>query len=160
MVIIDFFFKTSTKNKTDLHFLYNLILLYGVLGYGDIVLHDAENCNKITALCDHGILAYDIIQYNHGALRLDAVRKGYIIIFYKFNLFCLEVSKKINFSQRDLFLLAWSPRTRSAKPRQHHEPINLVILKPGPPAQDPPGQRSQPWLGSAGSLWALATVCK
>jgi hypothetical protein len=30
---------------------------------------------------DHGVLAYGAMQYNHGALRLDAVQKGQIMKF-------------------------------------------------------------------------------
>jgi hypothetical protein len=45
-------------------------------GYNAMVLHGIENYIKVTASCDQGALAYDIIQYNHDALRLDTVQKG------------------------------------------------------------------------------------
>jgi hypothetical protein len=46
-----------------------------------MVLHNAKNCNKVMALCDHDVLAYGAMQYNHGALRLGAVQKGQIVKF-------------------------------------------------------------------------------
>jgi hypothetical protein len=49
------------------------------MGYGVMVLHDAENYNKIMAPCDHGALANGSIQYNHGALKLGAVQKDQIV---------------------------------------------------------------------------------
>jgi hypothetical protein len=51
------------------------------MGYGAIVLHDAENCNKVMAPCNHGALAYGAMQYIHGALGLGAVQKGQIVKF-------------------------------------------------------------------------------
>jgi hypothetical protein len=50
-----------------------MITLHGAMGYGAMVLHDTENCNKLMASYDHGVLANDAMQYNHGALRLGAV---------------------------------------------------------------------------------------
>jgi hypothetical protein len=55
-----------------------MVTLHGVMGYGAMVLHDAENCNKIMAPCD---LANGAMQYHHGALRLGAVQKDQIMIF-------------------------------------------------------------------------------
>jgi hypothetical protein len=50
-----------------------MVTLRGVIGYGAMVLHDAENCNKVMTPCNHGALAYGHMRYNHGALGLDAV---------------------------------------------------------------------------------------
>jgi hypothetical protein len=58
-----------------------MVTLHGAMGYGAMVLHDAENCNKVMAPCDHGALAYGAMQYNHGALGLGAVQKGQIVKF-------------------------------------------------------------------------------
>jgi hypothetical protein len=58
-----------------------MVTLHGAMRYGAMVLHDAENCNKVMASCDHGALAYGAMQYNHGALRLGAVQKGQIMKF-------------------------------------------------------------------------------
>jgi hypothetical protein len=49
------------------------------MGYGVMVLRDAENCNKVMAPCHHGALAYGAMQYNHGALGLGAVQKDQIV---------------------------------------------------------------------------------
>jgi hypothetical protein len=51
------------------------------MGYGVMVLHGAENCNKVMVLCDHGALACGAMQYNHGALGLGVVQKGQIVKF-------------------------------------------------------------------------------
>jgi hypothetical protein len=56
-----------------------MVTLHGAMGYGVMVLHAAENCNKVMASCDHGALAYGAMQYNHGALGLGAVQKGHIV---------------------------------------------------------------------------------
>jgi hypothetical protein len=53
-----------------------MVTLHGAMGYGVMVLHDAENYNKVMAPCDHGALANGAMQYNHGALRLGTVQKG------------------------------------------------------------------------------------
>jgi hypothetical protein len=53
-----------------------MVILHGAMGYGAMVLHDAENCNKVMAPCDHDALAYGAMQYNHDALMLGAVQKG------------------------------------------------------------------------------------
>jgi hypothetical protein len=45
-----------------------MVTLHGAMGYGAMVLHGAENGTKITAPCDHGILAHGAMQYNHDAL--------------------------------------------------------------------------------------------
>jgi hypothetical protein len=58
-----------------------MVILHGAMGYGAVVLHDAENCNKVIAPCDHGALAYGVMQYNHGALGLGAVQKDQIVKF-------------------------------------------------------------------------------
>jgi hypothetical protein len=58
-----------------------MVTLHGAMRYGAMVLHDAENCNKVMAPCDHGALAYGAMQYNHGALELGAVQKGQIVKF-------------------------------------------------------------------------------
>jgi hypothetical protein len=58
-----------------------MVILHGAMGYGAMVLHDAENYNKVMAPCDHGALAYGAMQYNHGALGLDAVQNGQIVKF-------------------------------------------------------------------------------
>jgi hypothetical protein len=63
-----------------------MVTLHGTIGYGAMVLHDAENCNKVMAPCDHGALAYGALaygamQYNHGALELGAVQKDQIVKF-------------------------------------------------------------------------------
>jgi hypothetical protein len=50
-----------------------MVTLHGAMRYGAMVLHDAKNCNKVMAPCDHGALANGAMQYNHGALRLGAV---------------------------------------------------------------------------------------
>jgi hypothetical protein len=72
-----------------------MVTLHGAMGYGAMVLHDAENCNKVMAPCDHGVLAYGDMQYNHGGLELDAVQKTDPIHFvFKFQ-------KKVNLSHFD-----------------------------------------------------------
>jgi hypothetical protein len=53
-----------------------MVTLHVAMGYGAMVLYDAENCNKVMAPCDHGALAYGAMQYNHDALRLGVVQKG------------------------------------------------------------------------------------
>jgi hypothetical protein len=58
-----------------------MVILHSVTGYGDMVLHGAENCNKVTASCDHGVLACGAMQYNHGAMGLSVVQKGLIVKF-------------------------------------------------------------------------------
>jgi hypothetical protein len=58
-----------------------MLTLHGAMGYGAMVLHGAENCNKVMASCDHGALACGAMQYNHGALGLGAVQKGQIVKF-------------------------------------------------------------------------------
>jgi hypothetical protein len=58
-----------------------MVPLHGAMGYGAMVLHDAENYNKIMAPCYHGALTYGAMQYNHGALGLGAVQKGQIVNF-------------------------------------------------------------------------------
>jgi hypothetical protein len=64
---------------------------------GAMVLHDAENYNKVIAPCDHGALAYGAMQYNHGVLGLGAVQKGQIRNFYRFNSFYVQVSENSQF---------------------------------------------------------------
>jgi hypothetical protein len=56
-----------------------IVTLHGAMGYSAMVLHDAENYNKVMATCDHGALANGAMQYNHGALKLGAVQKGQIV---------------------------------------------------------------------------------
>jgi hypothetical protein len=56
-----------------------MVILHGAMGYGVMVLHGAENCNKVTASCDHGALACGAMQYNHGAMGLGVVQKGQIV---------------------------------------------------------------------------------
>jgi hypothetical protein len=64
------------------------------MGYGAMVLHDAENCNKVMAPCDHGVLANGAMQYNNGALRLGAVQKGQIVKFLQiWFILCLSFRK-------------------------------------------------------------------
>jgi hypothetical protein len=46
------------------------------MGYVVMVLHGTENCNKVTPSCDHDVLAYGAMKYNHGAPRLGVVQKG------------------------------------------------------------------------------------
>jgi hypothetical protein len=58
-----------------------MITLYDAMGYDAIVLHGAENYNKVTASCDHGALTCGSMQCNYGALRLGAVRKCQIVKF-------------------------------------------------------------------------------
>jgi hypothetical protein len=71
-----------------------MVTLHGAMGYGAMVLHDAENCNEVMALCDHGVLANGAMQYNHCALRLGAVQKGQIIIFLLIRfILCLSFTK-------------------------------------------------------------------
>jgi hypothetical protein len=60
-----------------------MVTLHGAMGYGAMVLHGAENCNKVMASCDHGVLAYGAMQYNYGALGLGVVQKGQIVKFLK-----------------------------------------------------------------------------
>jgi hypothetical protein len=60
-----------------------MVILHGAMGYGAMVLHGAENCNKVKASCDHGALACGAMQYNHGALGLGAVQKGQIVKFLR-----------------------------------------------------------------------------
>jgi hypothetical protein len=60
-----------------------MVTLYGVIGYDAMVLHGAENCNKVTTSCDHDALACGAMQYNHGAMRLGVVQKGQIMKFIK-----------------------------------------------------------------------------
>jgi hypothetical protein len=66
---------------------------YGVMVtlHGAMVLHDAENCNKVMAPCNHGALAYDAVQYNHGALGLGVIQKGQIVKFLQIR-FILDLS--------------------------------------------------------------------
>jgi hypothetical protein len=56
-----------------------MVTLHGTMGYGAMVLHGAENCNKVMAPCYHGALVYGAMQYNHGALGLGVVQKGQIV---------------------------------------------------------------------------------
>jgi hypothetical protein len=56
-----------------------MFILHGAMWYGAMVLHDAKNCNKVMAPCDHDALANGAMQYNQGALRLGAVQKGQIV---------------------------------------------------------------------------------
>jgi hypothetical protein len=74
-----------------------MVTLRGAMGYGAMVLHDAENCNKVMASCNHGVLTYGAMEYNHGALRLGAVQKGQIVKFYRSSLFYVQVLEKDQF---------------------------------------------------------------
>jgi hypothetical protein len=58
-----------------------MITLHGDMGYGAMVLHDTENCNKVMAPCNHDTLACGAMQYNYGALGLGVVQKGQIVKF-------------------------------------------------------------------------------
>jgi hypothetical protein len=58
-----------------------MVTLHGAMGYGAMVLHGAENCNKVMASCDHGALACGAMQYNYGVLGLGAVQNGQIVKF-------------------------------------------------------------------------------
>jgi hypothetical protein len=79
-----------------------MVTLHGVMGYGVMVLHNAQNCNKVMTPCDHGTLANGAMQYNHGALRLGAVQKGEIFIDPVH--FIFKFHKRINFIHFDLLL--------------------------------------------------------
>jgi hypothetical protein len=71
-----------------------MVTLHGAMGYSAMVLHDAENCNKVMAPCDHGALANGAMQYNHGVLRLGAVQKGQIVKFLQiWFILCLSFRK-------------------------------------------------------------------
>jgi hypothetical protein len=48
--------------------------LHSVMRYGAMILHGAENYNKITPPCNHGAIAYGVMQYNYNAVRLNAVQ--------------------------------------------------------------------------------------
>jgi hypothetical protein len=65
-----------------------------------MVLHDAENCNKVMASCDHDALANGAMQYNHGALRLGAVQKDHKIFTDSIH-FVFKLQKRISFSHFD-----------------------------------------------------------
>jgi hypothetical protein len=79
-----------------------MVTLHGVMGYGAMVLHDAENCNKIMAPCNHGALAYGAMQYNYGALELGVVQKGQIVKFLQIRfILCSNFRKRVNLSHFD-----------------------------------------------------------
>jgi hypothetical protein len=44
-----------------------MVTLHGVIEYVAMVLHGAENCTKITASCNHGVLSHGAMQCNHDA---------------------------------------------------------------------------------------------
>jgi hypothetical protein len=71
-----------------------MVTLHGAMRYSAMVLHDAENCNKVIALCDHGVLAYGAMQYNHGVLGLGVVQKGQIVKFLQIQFFILCSEKR------------------------------------------------------------------
>jgi hypothetical protein len=73
-----------------------MVTLHGAMGYGAMVLHDVENYNKVMASCDHGALAYDAMQYNHGALELDAVQKGQIVKFLQIRFILYSSFRKVS----------------------------------------------------------------
>jgi hypothetical protein len=73
-----------------------MVTLHDAMGFGAMVLHGAENCNKVMAPCYHGALIYGAMQYNHGALGLGAVQKGQIINFLQIRfILCLSFRKEL-----------------------------------------------------------------
>jgi hypothetical protein len=73
--------------------------------HGAMVLHYAENCNKVMAPYDHGVLAYGAMQYKHGALGLGAVQKGSDReIFIDPVHFVFKFQKKVNLSHFEYIL--------------------------------------------------------
>jgi hypothetical protein len=75
-----------------------MVTLFGVMGYGVMVLHDAKNYNKVMAPCDHGALAYGAMQYNYGALRLGAIQNGQIVKFLQIQFILCSSFKKESIS--------------------------------------------------------------
>jgi hypothetical protein len=50
-----------------------MVTLHGAMGYSAMVLHDAENYNKVMAPCDHGALAYGAMRPWRPSLRRHAI---------------------------------------------------------------------------------------